>query len=55
MVSNFFLQWSQLNFFSLFFTKPKHLANLNILFETVTYFEYGKTKKKYWTGKHLFD
>ena len=52
MVLNFLLPWSQLNLFSLSSKQQKYLANLNILLEFVTYFEYEKTKKRYWIGEY---
>ncbi len=50
MVSDFPLPWSKLNFLSLSPQQQKDLASSGIPTEAVTYFEYGKTKEKYWTG-----
>ena len=47
MVSDFFLLWSRLNLASLPHEKQKELAELSILFEAVTYFEYAKIEKGY--------
>ena len=47
MVLDFLLPWSRLNLFPLSLEHQKHLANLNIPLEAVTYFEYGKTEKGY--------
>ena len=55
MVSDFLLPWSQLNLFPLLSEKQKHLADLNIPLEAVTYFEYWKTEKGYWTGEYLLN
>ena len=55
MVSDFLLPWLRLNLFSLSSEQQKHLADLNIPLEAVTYFEYGKTEEGYWTGEHLLD
>ena len=55
MVSDFLLPWSQLTLFSLPFEQLKYLTNSNIPLEAVTYFEYGNTKEKYWTGEHLLN
>ena len=55
MVSDFRLPWSRLNLFSLTPGRQEELANSGVSTEAVTYFEYGKTKEGYWTGKHLLD
>lgn len=47
MVSDFFLPWLRLNFFSLPPERQKKLANFGIPTEAITYFEYRKTEERY--------
>ena len=55
MVSDFLLPWSRLNLLSLPPQKQENLASSGMVIEAVPYFEYRKTKERYWTGEHLLD
>lgn len=55
MVSDFLLPWSRLNLLSLLSEKQEELVKLGVPREDITYFEYEKSEKGYWTEEHQLD
>ena len=49
------LPWLRLKLLFLSSEKQEELINSRVPKEAVTYFEYKKLEKRYWTKKHLLD